>query len=330
MIKNMKKILGTLLCVCFLFFPSTQSISAKETAVTTIYAKDSEGKTIGSLSGDITQETTLLMESDPSKLGYGEIAKTYLNENPVKVLTYGINIEQGSYQGPLTLTFYLGEQYETMSAQIVFLKDNAKDALAEYEQETVTVKDGMAAIKLNYATFDTRSPFVIGLYPSSTKQPSTPIFQQRSLIDQSVKEVGISGSFSKDASFIVKPLEEASKTYQSLRAPIENATILKGYDMSLKQGSYQGTMKVSISLEEAANKEITIYQLLKNDKIATYTLTTSKDGNADFETSELSAFLITEKKEQKQNTNLYYIAIGVGTLLVVISLASMWKEKKKK
>lgn len=216
---------------------------------TTIYANDSNGNRIGSMTGEFTEGTTLIMENDPSKLGYADIMKTYLSDADYsEKFSYGINVSNGSYKGKVQIAFNVGEKYNGMQAVVVALANDPTKEPAKYDTMHTEVKDGNITITIAYPPLLQRTPFVIGLLQSDNagKQPQnqTPaiqnqqkkenLYQDKMLSDKTDSyNICVKGSFIHDAKLKVNELSNKNDNYKKLSDAEKGKKIIGAYDVMI-------------------------------------------------------------------------------------------------
>lgn len=121
-------------------------------------------KKIGiSLTGAMGDKNNLKVDTiDKQDATYVEmVSKLSLNRENVDIYAYDINVE-GEYEGELTLTFDVGEEYNGKKANILHMKDHF------IEKFEATVENGKVTV-----TVTELSPFMIAIENTSVKTEKT-------------------------------------------------------------------------------------------------------------------------------------------------------------
>ena len=327
------------ICICILCFSMCNLYADSEDLAnmrTTLLAKDANGNEIGSLTGSITDGSKLVMENDPSKLGYAEICRTYVS-TANEVFTYGVQITDGNCDGAADLVFKIGNQYNGMTAKIISRSNGLSDSdPVAYDEHDVIVTDGSVQVSVSY-DFTIRTPFVIGVYTSVVPENKDkqsidkPLLEQKTLVDKRASSVQITGQFSDDAMISI------NKNDNRFKKLLENSddNFIAGYEVKLTAGRYEGKVNVSISLGTTyANKKVQVGQLLEDGKLLTEENVSSATGDVTFEVDELSPIIITERKPDSKkessvdfNSIIFYVG-GAAVLVLVITAGIVYKKKK--
>ena len=292
---------------------------------TTLYAKDAQGKNIGSAQSSFTQGTQLVMENNPSKLGYGEISRSRL-QDAQEVFTYGVSLENGTYEGDIQLSFLLDDTYNGKTANVVLQKAN--NGVMDYETLSQVITHGEVSITLSAISLDQRTPFLIGIYQTDT------IFQER-ILSQTLddKEVQIQGAFTKAASMQVSLLSSQDAAYKTLQASIKDQMILNAYKISLETGNYTGilTYHIPVILPEA-EEPVQVVFLQANGEVKTIASPVVEAGVLTFSTTEPSSFMIVQEQPvQETSVFLTYLLtypwqIGIGGVVLLVLAIALYRH----
>lgn len=321
-----RKTLLYVLLLCFVCFQnSTWLLHAQEEDTqtqTTLYAKDAQGNNIGSVQGKFTQGTQLVMENNPSKLGYGEISRSYLRDAQ-EVFTYGVTLENGTYDGEIEFTFFIGDEYNGKTANIVTRRGEDWG----YVTYVQVIEDGMVKLKIAHTSYAEQIPVLFGIYDTDG------IFEDTTLSETiGGTKVQIQGTFTTDASVRVVMLLPQAEAYQKMKEAVENQTIINAFTIRLN-GECSGIVTYQVPITLPDNKEpVNVLFLKSNGKVETIYDTKVEDGLFSFSTNEIGSFMIIQEQSTQKTSELivflqtYPWQIGIGGIVLLILVIALFRH----
>lgn len=365
----MRKIRVSMLYVCALivticlstsqmFYVNVKAADDANYTNMTIYAKDNQGNVIGSMTGMFTKGTKLIMENNPSKLGYGDIARNYFalrdftgNKNTPNydVFTYGVNIVNGTYKGKIVITFNIdnnmedyttgkkvGNKYDGINAKTIVHVQGGKDSFGN-DDYINKVNNGKVSFTIDYSPLLERTPFIIGIPlandPTQTQstqspkedQPSQKQHAQTSYKDMTLyanvknEKTDAKGNFTKDAVLNVSEIAQDNDSYKKLAASMPNNKIIGAYDVKVTNGSYKGKLHVTFNVDKRyANKDVTIKHLQDDGNIESNTVKVTSDNTVEMTVSSLSPFMIFGEDNSATGLNTQQYIEIGGGIILVI------------